>query len=165
MLDDLGSLDPGSAVPPYRQIAAHLRSQIVGRAPGTKLPSEAQLTSHYNCNEAQVAVDGIVEAGLDRMAGFELRFMEELPPSLGVLALDAEHLEDAGRSSFVRVQPLTASKWIGKGTVLTFQATGSRQDPFTYFASDLLEQWRVAAPDERFLEERGDALGVVRKDR
>ncbi|GAA1859582.1 hypothetical protein GCM10009836_44750 [Pseudonocardia ailaonensis] len=68
MLDDLGSLDPGSTVPPYRQIAAHLRSQIVGRAPGTKLPSESQLTSHYGVARMTVraAMRALQDDGLVR---------------------------------------------------------------------------------------------------
>jgi hypothetical protein len=116
-----------------------------------------------NCNEAQVAVDGILDSGLDREHGFEVRFMCELPPILGILALDAKALAQAGRKSFVRIQPLTVSKWIGRGVVLIFEKlAGSRPTPFDYFAEDLLEQWRVAAADEPYLIRRRQDLGISR---
>jgi hypothetical protein len=41
-----------------------------------------------NCNEAQVALDAIIEAGLDRASGFQLKFMTEIPPYFGVLVGD-----------------------------------------------------------------------------
>ena len=39
-----------------------------------------------NCNEAQVAIDAIIDAGLDKMRGFHLRFFTEIPPFFGMLA-------------------------------------------------------------------------------
>lgn len=39
-----------------------------------------------NINEAQIAVDAILEAQLDQMPGFHLRFMRQLPPYFGILA-------------------------------------------------------------------------------
>ncbi len=46
----LGTLDRTSDRPPYRQIADHLRALIESGAlrPGDQLPSEAELTRHYN---------------------------------------------------------------------------------------------------------------------
>ena len=112
-----------------------------------------------NCNEAQIAVDAILDAGLDRMPGFELRFMSELPPFLGILVTDTEQIEGADRSSFVRVQPLTMSKFIGRGVVVTFQNVGeSGSSPFGYFAQDLLRQWEVAIDDPPYLDRRRRAI-------
>jgi len=114
-----------------------------------------------NCNEAQVAVDGILEARLDREQGFQVRFMCELPPNLGILALDSHSLNEAGKGSFIRVQPLTFSKWIGRGTVMTFKKTGRNSaNPFEYFSEDLYEQWRVAAIDDEYISRRRCELGI-----
>ena len=49
MTIDLAPLDKSSERPPYRQIAAALRSAIQrGKlGPGDKLPSESELVEHY----------------------------------------------------------------------------------------------------------------------
>lgn len=46
---ELGSVDRGSAVPPFRQIAGHLAKLIEAgdMAAGDRLPSEPQLSKHY----------------------------------------------------------------------------------------------------------------------
>lgn len=61
--------DPGSDVPLWRQIAETLRAELVGAAPGHKLPSEARLAARFGVNRhtvrralAALAGDGLVHA-------------------------------------------------------------------------------------------------------
>jgi hypothetical protein len=114
-----------------------------------------------NCNEAQVAVDAILDGKLEKHVALELRFMLELPPYLGTLALDAGSTSSAGPGSFVRVQPIAPSQYIGRGTVITFGKHRGRSDtPFDYFAADLESQWHVAVVDQEYLRRRRAALAA-----
>ena len=114
-----------------------------------------------NCNESQIAVDAIIQSGLDKLPGFHIRFMRELPPYFGILATNSFHSDSFGSQSFVRVQPLTCSQYVGRGVVLTLERTpASANSPFQYFAVDLLNQWQVAIVDHRFLEGRRRTLGL-----
>lgn len=112
-----------------------------------------------NINEAQIAVDAILEAQLDQMPGFHLRFMCQLPPYFGILASNSFSSQDFDSRSFVRVQPLTFSQYVGRGVVLTLEKLPSSEgSPFLYFADDLLRQWEIASEDESFLDDRRRAI-------
>lgn len=67
MLDLLGKLDPSSSVAPYRQIATCLYAVIREAAPGTRLPSNIELSKHFEVARmiiraavAELAHDGLV---------------------------------------------------------------------------------------------------------
>jgi DNA-binding transcriptional regulator YhcF (GntR family) len=67
MLDELGKLDPSSGVAPYRQIAACLYAAIRDATPGTRLPSNVALATHFGVARmtiraavAELAHDGLV---------------------------------------------------------------------------------------------------------
>ena len=67
MLDELGKLDPSSGVAPYRQIAAWLYAVIRNATPGTRLPSNVALATHFGVARmtiraavAELAHDGLV---------------------------------------------------------------------------------------------------------
>jgi hypothetical protein len=113
-----------------------------------------------NCNEALVALDAIVQAGLDANSGFQVRFMTEIPPYLGTLIGGPTPSNAQGpERSFVRVQPLAVSKFEGRGSVITFeQISGTSNSPFNYYAEDLMEQWNVALKDADLIRERRAAL-------
>jgi hypothetical protein len=113
-----------------------------------------------NCNEALVALDAIVQAGLDATNGFHVKFMTEIPPYLGTLVGDPTPSNARGSErSFVRVQPLAVSKFQGRGSVITFEQISSTADsPFNYYAEDLMEQWNVALEDADLIRERRAAL-------
>ena len=121
-----------------------------------------------NCNEAQVALDGIIEARLDRHPRFLLRFMVDIPPYFGMLVGNPA-ADSSGDRPFVRVQPLAVSKFVGRGSVVTFEKTPSLvkapekvpsqvETPFDYYAHDLLTQWEIGVEDEELLEQRRRAL-------
>jgi DNA-binding transcriptional regulator YhcF (GntR family) len=69
MLDELGKLDPSSGVAPYRQITAWLYAVIRNATPGTRLPSNVALATHFGVARmtiraavAELAHDGLVVA-------------------------------------------------------------------------------------------------------
>jgi hypothetical protein len=113
-----------------------------------------------NCNEAQVALDAIIDAGLDKMQGFHLRFLTEIPPFFGMLSgWPSESTDRWQRGSFVRIQPLTFSRFVGRGSVITFELINNvRHSPFAYYAEDMMEQWRTATEDADLVEKRRKAL-------
>jgi hypothetical protein len=112
-----------------------------------------------NCHEAQVALDGILEAGMDRMPGFQVRFMADIPPYLGTLVGRPAVRFDPGAPCFVRVQPVAMSNFVGRGSVMTFERLrGETDTPFAYYAADLLAQWEVGVEDEDLLQRRRLAL-------
>ena len=112
-----------------------------------------------NCNEAQVALDGILEARMDQMPGFHLRFMTDIPPYFGMLVQRSIGRRPLGGRSFVRVQPLAVSAFIGKGSVITFEdIQGAADTPFEYYSTDLWAQWEIGRADEDLLERRRRAL-------
>jgi hypothetical protein len=113
-----------------------------------------------NCNEALVALDAIVEAGLDTAKGFQVKFMTEIPPYFGMLVGEPATPKPPGpERSFVRVQPLAVSKFVGRGSVITFeQIFGAVDSPFKYYAEDMMEQWNIALEDADLLRKRRKAL-------
>jgi hypothetical protein len=113
-----------------------------------------------NCNEAQVALDGILEARLDRMFGFHLRFMVDIPPYLGMLVGRPGGQPHPDKPSFVRIQPIAVSNFVGRGSVITFeQIRGETNTPFEYYAADLWAQWEIGSVDENLMRRRRSALG------
>jgi hypothetical protein len=139
-----------------------IHPELVRKSLSLNWPAHAEEWKTYwitNCNEAQIAVDGILHAGLDVLLGFQLRFMRELPPSLGILASDDVDPAQAGIHSFVRIQPISVGNWIGRGIVVTFRKLrGIESSPYEYFSSDLLNQWNVAVADQCYLARRRSAL-------
>jgi hypothetical protein len=118
-----------------------IHPELVRKSLSLNWPAHAKEWKTYwitNCNEAQIAVDGILDAGLDALPGFQLRFMQELPPSLGILAADDVDPAQARIHSFVRIQPISVGNWIGRGIVVTFRKLrGIANSPYEYFSSDL----------------------------
>lgn len=112
-----------------------------------------------NCHEAQIALDGMVEAGLDRRPGFQLRFLTDIPPFFGMLVgtPDAGHWR--APRAFVRIQPLAMSMFVGRGSVLTFEQV-PRNDctPFAYYSADMNAQWDIAVEDPELVDRRRAAL-------
>jgi hypothetical protein len=139
-----------------------IHPELVRKSLSLNWPAHAKEWETYwitNCNEAQVAVDGILVAGLVALRGFQLRFMRELAPSLGILASDDVDPAQAGIHSFVRIQPISVGNWIGRGIVVTFRKLrGIDNSPYEYFSSDLLNQWNVAVEDQHYLARRQSAL-------
>lgn len=62
----LGNLDPTSDRAPFRQIADQLRDFTLHLAPGARLPSEAELMTHYGVARmtARSAVQELIREGL-----------------------------------------------------------------------------------------------------
>jgi hypothetical protein len=111
-----------------------------------------------NCDEAEVALGGIIEARLDRYPRFHLRFMVDIPPYFGML-VGSPATEGNGERPFVRVQPLAVSKYVGRGSVVTFEKIPSQiETPFDYYAHDLLAQWEIGVKDQELVEQRRSVL-------
>ncbi len=115
-----------------------------------------------NCNEAQIALDGIVQAGLDQQPSCTVRFLTDIPPYFGMLVGDPEASRWRHPRPFVRIQPLTVSRFVGRGSVVTFEQI-PRNDctPFAYYAADLIAQWDAALDDPEFVQQRRAALASV----
>jgi TIR domain len=139
-----------------------IHPELVRKSLSLNWPAHAKEWMSYwitNCNEAQIAVDVILHTELDALPGFQLRFMRELPPSLGILASDDVDPAQAGIHSFVRIQPISVGNWIGRGIVVAFRKLRDIENsPYEYFSSDLLNQWNVAIEDQRYLAQRRRAL-------
>src|SRR5262245_52000333 len=62
------SIDPGSGIPLYQQVAAHIRRQIIsGEMPvGTQLQPHRQLATHYGVSIMTInkALSGLVSEGV-----------------------------------------------------------------------------------------------------
>jgi hypothetical protein len=117
-----------------------------------------------NCNEALTALDAIIEADLHRHPRVHVRFMTELPPYFGILVGDPSASNLTRRRPYVRIQPLTVSRFVGKGTVMTFERThDSNQTPFAYFSEDLDAQWGAATDGRVLIEERVATLQLPRQ--
>ena len=58
-----------------------------------------------NCNEAQIALDGIIEAELDRQPTFKVKFLTYIPPYFGMLVGDPNATRWRHPRPFVRVRP------------------------------------------------------------
>ena len=115
-----------------------------------------------NCNEAQIALDGIIEAGLDRQPTFKVKFLADIPPYFGMLVGDPDATRWQSPRPFVRVQPLAVSMFVGRGSVMTFeQVPGNGCTPFAYYAADLNAQWDVASADPDFVQQRRAALAAT----
>jgi hypothetical protein len=113
------------------------------------------------CNEAQTAVDAIVDARLDRHPRFQLRFMTELPPYFGMLIGGPDTAAQQSQRPFVRVQPLAVSKFVGQGSVVTFvRIVSAAQTPFSYYAHDLQARWEMGIADEDFAQQRRASLST-----
>jgi hypothetical protein len=112
-----------------------------------------------NCNEAQVALDSMIEAGLDQRSGFEVKFFTYLPPYFGMLVGEPDASRWRHQRPFVRVQPLAVSMLVGRGSVVTFeQVPGNDCTPFAYYAADLDAQWETALDDPDLIWRRRAAL-------
>jgi hypothetical protein len=123
-----------------------------------------------NCNEAQIALDGIIEADLDRQPTFKVKFLADIPPYFGMLVGDPDAVRWRHPRPFVRVQPLAVSMFVGRGSVVTFEyVPGNDCTPFAYYAKDLNAQWAVALDDPDFVHQRRAALmattSIVPEDR
>jgi hypothetical protein len=119
-----------------------------------------------NCNEAEVALDAILWRGLDQSPRFEIKFMTELPPYFGTFVGGSFSVNAAEASEsaecYVRVQPLTFSRYVGRGTVITFRPVANSTDsPYEYFLTDLINQWQVASDDGQLIARRKAHLGVT----
>jgi hypothetical protein len=112
-----------------------------------------------NCNEALVALDAIIEAELDRVRGFSIRFMTKMPPYFGMLIGDPNENNASSLNPLVRVQPIAISKFVGRGTVITFEKIKRKvETPFDYYAQDLLAQWDEGVEDIELIGQRRQAL-------
>jgi hypothetical protein len=115
-----------------------------------------------NCHEAQIALDGMIEAGLDRHPRFEVRFLTGVPPYFGMLVGEPDGRRWRHPRPYVRVQPLAVSMFVGRGSVVTFeQIPGNDQTPFAYYAADLDAQWETALADPDLIHRRRAALAVT----
>ena len=110
-----------------------------------------------NCNEAQIALDNILLNRLDRLSGFDVKFMAELPPYFGTLITTSP---SSMRPDLVRIQPLTVSREVGRGSVFTFRQMDRWATPFEHYASDLRSQWKSCVDDRNFIASRCAALGI-----
>lgn len=135
------------------KIRAHLTDSWIQQTP----QNLAYWTT--NCNEAGSALDAIIVYGLDSLKGFEIRFMNRLPPYLGTLAQKSRdgHTE---RKSLMRIQPLTTTNFLGRGLVLTLEKIGDANDsPFEFYASDFRAQWEASLKDPDYIDRRRRELG------
>lgn len=100
MMAVLGHLDPTSDRAPFRQIADQLRDFTLHLAPGGRLPSEAELMSHYGVARMTVrsAVQELVREGLVEARQGAGVFRRD-GDGLAQAAADMAHRDDLARDA------------------------------------------------------------------
>ncbi len=111
-------------------------------------------------DDITATIGTIKEEGLYKHSGFQIRFIQKLPPFIGVMIdgdispVRAEPQDEEGQ---IRVQPNTIHFTGHKGLIIQLKKIKVAPDqpagPFNYFARDFREQWKNDAKVDNSLFE------------
>lgn len=149
----------------YGTIERHLRELKIALSRGIKIrlmlldpmcqSVQERSTRVDLARQIELTLDMIVRERLTANRGLAIRFMNALPPFLGILVdgdIDPSGDRPLDKHGWIRVQVNLVTMSAHDGIVLQFRRTNDETGAFTLFAQDLRRCWHFAKEKPELLE-------------